>query len=151
MEYRDYLEVTRQTAIYPKDQARSYLQLGLLSEVGEVAGKLKKNIRDGLTYSDDDILSELGDVLWYVVRLTDECGWLAYEDGWPLAKGVYFSELEDIIDAAFSLSPESTILVLAHYTEENFARPLSYLAQINADKLLSRKDRGVIQGSGDSR
>lgn len=77
----EYQLDTRLTAIYPKSQALPYLTLGLTSEAGEVAGKYKKVIRD---HSGDinsmsiewrkDLLSELGDVLWYVARLADEMG-----------------------------------------------------------------------------
>lgn len=67
----DYQKFTRTTAIYPKEQALTYLGLGLASEAGEVAGKLKKMIRDGgvnvLALQD-----ELGDVFWYLARLCDE-------------------------------------------------------------------------------
>ena len=43
--------------------------IGLCSEVGEVADKIKKNMRDGNTYSKEDIAKELGDCLWYIAAL----------------------------------------------------------------------------------
>lgn len=55
------------TITYSLDGALVYAVLGLTSEAGEVAGKLKKFIRED--YGVDDarrlILDELGDVLWY--------------------------------------------------------------------------------------
>ena len=69
-----YQEATRATAIYPKEQAIEYLSLGLASEAGEVAGKVKKRIRDNSPYI-AETADELGDVLWYVARLADELGY----------------------------------------------------------------------------
>lgn len=70
----DYTNFTRTTAVYPKDRAIDYLVLGLASEAGEVAGKLKKHIRGDGNAIKDEILSETGDVLWYVTRICDEYG-----------------------------------------------------------------------------
>ena len=73
MNANEYQNWTRTTAIYPKDRALEYLGLGLTSEAGEVAGKLKKRIRDGGV----DVMSlidEIGDVYWYLARLCDEIG-----------------------------------------------------------------------------
>jgi len=73
MNANEYQNWTRTTAIYPKDRALDYLGLGLTSEAGEVAGKLKKRIRDGGV----DVMSlidEIGDVYWYLARLCDEIG-----------------------------------------------------------------------------
>ena len=58
-----------QTAIFPKYKALEYLALGLTSEAGEVAGKVKKLIRDG---TESDVASEVGDVLWYCAMLATE-------------------------------------------------------------------------------
>ena len=66
--YQDFAETT---AIYPEDQALEYLALGLASEAGEVAGKIKKLIRDGEADL-EDIISEIGDVLWYCANLCSE-------------------------------------------------------------------------------
>ena len=66
---REYQEKCRTTAIYPKKDAIAYLSLGLVSEAGEVAGKVKKQIRDG---TESNIASEIGDVLWYCAMLASE-------------------------------------------------------------------------------
>jgi len=68
-----------QTAIFPKYKALEYLALGLTSEAGEVAGKVKKLIRDGADMEDYElkkiaIASEVGDVLWYCAMLAKEVG-----------------------------------------------------------------------------
>lgn len=107
--FNNYQQATAQTAKYPPAQALEYLSLGIASEAGEVAGKMKKWIRDGdskMTREEwvQAMSSEIGDVLWYAARLADELG----------------------------LS-------------------LSQIAEDNMDKLLDRKARGVIGGSGDNR
>lgn len=75
----EYLEFTNSTAIYPEAGSGSnlelyYLSLGLVSEAGEVAGKVKKLIRDGV-YDQGGLVKELGDVFWYLVRLVDAVGY----------------------------------------------------------------------------
>ena len=62
-----YQDFTDTTAIYPLSAGLEYLAMGLTSEAGEVAGKVKKWVRDG-TLNQDDLIAELGDVLWYVAQ-----------------------------------------------------------------------------------
>ena len=74
-----YLAATDLTAIYPEAGTGSetelfYLSLGLTSEAGEVAGKIKKYIRDG-KLDVGNIAYELGDVFWYLVRMCDAIGY----------------------------------------------------------------------------
>lgn len=103
MRLNDYQVWSETTAIYPEETALAYLGLGLASEAGEVAGKIKKQIRD--SYVDKQALAdEIGDVFWYLVRLCDE----------------------------LEVSAE-------------------YVLERNVAKLNSRKERGVIGGSGDTR
>jgi len=66
-----YENLSSQTAIFPKEKALEYLALGLTSEAGEVAGKVKKLIRDGKG-DKKAIASEIGDVLWYCAMLAKE-------------------------------------------------------------------------------
>lgn len=70
-EFDNYQYLAKQTAIFPADQANAYLGLGLASEAGEVAGKLKKVIRDGKEIDENTLRGELGDVLWYLALLCE--------------------------------------------------------------------------------
>lgn len=79
MRLNDYTELTSSTAIYPEagtgsDLELYYLTLGLTSEAGEVAGKVKKLIRDG-KFNPGDVCYELGDVFWYLCRLCVAIGY----------------------------------------------------------------------------
>ena len=68
----EYQKKAKETAIFPKEKALEYLALGLSSESGEVAGKIKKIIRDKSKLNPNDIGAEIGDVLWYCALLADE-------------------------------------------------------------------------------
>lgn len=74
MDFDEYLSQARETAIYPPETAYEYLALGLASEAGEVAGHIKKLIRDDVVFN-GEVALELGDVLWYVTMLADEFGY----------------------------------------------------------------------------
>ena len=78
MTFDEYQSLALLTAVYPKESAIAYTTLGLCSEAGEVADKLKKLIRDsGSDYSPEfyeSVAKELGDVLWYVATLSHELG-----------------------------------------------------------------------------
>ena len=74
-----YEKLAGWTAIFPKDKALEYLALGMTSEAGEVAGKVKKLIRDGADKEDFEvkklaIASEIGDVIWYCAMMAKEVG-----------------------------------------------------------------------------
>lgn len=108
MQLNKYTDLTDQVAIYPeagtgKDIELYYLAMGLCSESGEVAGKIKKLLRDG-KLNQGDLAYELGDCFWYLCRLCEAIGY----------------------------SPEDVL-------------------EININKLLDRKERNVVGGSGDHR
>lgn len=77
----DYQAKTESTAVYPGQGSiagLSYTVLGLTNEAGEVAGKLKKVMRDDAFNLTNEkrlaMADELGDVLWYLARTADELG-----------------------------------------------------------------------------
>lgn len=70
-EFDAYQDFTDETAIYPEEKGLEYTALGLASEAGEFAGKIKKGIRDN-QWDLDAMAAELGDVLWYVARAAAE-------------------------------------------------------------------------------
>jgi len=81
MKFSDYQKQSRATAKYPDiDNNFVYPTLGLVGEAGEVAEKMKKLQRDKNMFTPADvtddvrneILKELGDVLWYVSQLATE-------------------------------------------------------------------------------
>lgn len=77
-----YQKETIVTAVYPKWVSGLngiYPALGLAGEVGEVCELIKKQIRDHDSNFDDNefrskLEKELGDVLWYLTRLSDDLG-----------------------------------------------------------------------------
>jgi NTP pyrophosphatase (non-canonical NTP hydrolase) len=106
MNINEYQQRASETAIYQDKVV--YPTLGLAGEAGEIANKVKKILRDNAGEIQEDVrqnlISELGDVLWYLAAL------------------------------ATDLKTE-----------------LSEVANKNIEKLNSRKNRGVIGGSGDNR
>ena len=54
------------------DQA--YVTLGLVGEVGELYGYLAKSIRDNYEPDMAHVEKELGDILWFVAALSQDCG-----------------------------------------------------------------------------
>lgn len=109
MTFSEYQQSSRATAVY-NDLGKNFIYptLGLASEAGEVAGKVKRIARDhGGEITDqvrEGIHNELGDVLWYLAQLATE-----------------------------------------------FNMTLEEIAASNIAKLTSRKERGVLHGSGDQR
>ena len=128
MKLNDYQNKAMSTCM---DSCRnmSYMAMGLVSEVGEFAGKIAKAIRKGDVYIgtnaqesdlhyaigftadpdrcrewESDLMHELGDILWFAAGIAEVMGWT----------------LEEV-------------------------------AQENIDKLASRQKRGVIDGEGDNR
>jgi NTP pyrophosphatase (non-canonical NTP hydrolase) len=78
MQLDAYQQAARRTAIYAERHRVVYPALGLASEAGEVAGKVKKALRDRGGAFDlaqiEALKDELGDVLWYVAVLAADLG-----------------------------------------------------------------------------
>lgn len=76
MNINTYQQQASETAIYQNKLI--YPTLGLVGEAGEIANKVKKILRDSSGEMQEDarqnLISELGDVLWYVAALATDLG-----------------------------------------------------------------------------
>ena len=72
-----YQDSAEDTAIYPdKGDNIYYPALGLAGEAGEVCEKIKEIMRDQKGFitqeNEEELVKELGDVLWYVANIASE-------------------------------------------------------------------------------
>lgn len=78
MNFSEYQQAAKKTAIYPSLYAIEYLSLGLASEAGELCGKIAKVFRDRQgDFTDEQIAAiaaEAGDCLWMISQLATELG-----------------------------------------------------------------------------
>ena len=76
LDFNDYQKIAQTTAIYPREYRITYPDLGLVGEAGEVANKVKQFIRAGEDimpyYWQEQLASEIGDVLWYCAALASD-------------------------------------------------------------------------------
>ncbi len=84
MNLNEYQRQASTTAIYHRSAKTMlgrlcYVALGLASEAGEFAGKIKKLIRDGhgqlIDSETEPLAAELGGALWYISQCASEIGW----------------------------------------------------------------------------
>ena len=75
MNFSEYQKLAMDTAVYPRNEktALTYTALGLASEAGEYAGKVKKLLRDA-EWNKAAASAELGDCLWYIAACADALG-----------------------------------------------------------------------------
>ena len=99
----------------------SYMLLNLVGEVGELASKIAKDIRKDIVEINQNNLREYMD-----------------DDQWWAREQEYQQEGGDIL---WQLSGLFYVM----------GWDLGMIAQMNLDKLASRKERGVIEGNGDNR
>lgn len=99
-----YQKFVNDMKVYPEKHAIVYPTLGMMGEAGEASEKVKKWLRGDRELDKEELIKEIGDVVWYIASLADDLGY------------------------------DLTSVLIA-----------------NVDKLSSRKERGVVKGSGDNR
>jgi hypothetical protein len=115
---------------WPDDQqmlADGYLMDGLYSEYGELTGLFKRLVRDGTPIDDDELILELGDIVWYCTVI--------------LFTGMNYAAAGT---AMFFLGRALEIVKVNGLTIEA-------ICERNIAKLADRKARGVICGKGGDR
>ena len=73
-EYADFTDVVWKNPVDGNDPT-TICALGLVGEAGEVVEKVKKWQHYGKVWDNKDMVKELGDVVFYWVRLCRHCGY----------------------------------------------------------------------------
>jgi NTP pyrophosphatase (non-canonical NTP hydrolase) len=154
----EYIRWTDTTAIYPKEREQEYLRLGLLSEVGEVAGVLKRRVRDG-EVAPEKLLAEIGDLLWYLARLHrnpeiwSEAAKLDTNSNGNIRKvdDESLGDIDTLVQiAALADGPLHTVSRFLRLLQRHNLT-LDEVIVSNTAKLEGRKQRNTIHGAGDER
>lgn len=72
---KEYIEFVKSMKIYPEKHAIIYPALGISGEAGEVAEKVKKWLRGDKELNKEEVVKELGDIMWYITSLADDLGY----------------------------------------------------------------------------
>lgn len=179
MTFVEYQKQARSTAIYKNiGKDKRYPLLGLIGETGEVAEKIKKIMRDDNHIITEEkkqaINKELGDVLWYLANICEdnkikhnffECtpiskDPLTFDD---LVQCIFWmiQSIDDLIKESSyenDLIDSNKIGAFVQYIMQYiitickfFSFDIEAVAINNIEKLLDRKKRGVLMGTGDNR
>lgn len=177
MDLSEYQRAASATAIYPAEVRTLYPTLGLIGEIGEIANKVKKVYRDDAGVITDDkryeLIGELGDCCWYLAALCSDVGINLNARDLTLPKFMptlaecvirLSSSASSIADNVLqsACDPQMGIKLYIQSYVKNMCWLLNAVAyhigvefgdvlQLNIDKLMSRKERGTLQGSGDDR
>lgn len=118
----------------PSSDNFCYMMFGLVEEVGELAGKVSKGIRKGISSVglDGEVSAQLEDQ--DDARAND----LYFLDGADEQRGAIKKELGDVMWMVAGLADE-------------FGWSLEDVCHENLRKLADRQKRGVVDGSGDNR
>lgn len=169
-EFIDYVNWTIETSVHKtREHAITCCLLGLVGEVREYEEKLMASYNDL-----DELQKELGDVLYYLGHLVYRIGAQdrifirevlndeVIDNGMPHVIAQLCEAFKKVIrDNDFEvvgskkeqevynhISDLLTLIVMEHGIDEmDFLETLN----LNRAKLMSRKDRGVINGDGDNR
>lgn len=162
MNLNDYQQSIQQFVRYAPTVERQYLALGLVSEIGELAGRFAKRLR-GDSVTDTDVISELGDVLWFtrMIRARYRVDYVT------TIKAIHIRHADDAVRHMFdsavmvynemqrdSVTPIMLCLIedcVEHLGKLHGAKTLEEVAEANYQKLSSRQARGVLLGNGDNR
>ena len=167
MNLSEYRKSMWKFAVYPNSGSNPlYAELGLLSEIGELAGEAKRVIRDDegeiTPARKDNMISELGDIMWYLSAISherDSEDFLLSLDNIEDSSLEKFPAVKDFLTCINKLpsifysdkdqNQEFYIKLksLISYLETS----LEVILQNNIDKLQSRMDRNKIKGSGGDR
>lgn len=164
--WRDYATEAMSFAVLKKTNPMARLEacFGLLEELGEVAGVFKRMARgdNGGKLDRDKLAKELGDLLWYTVRI----GYLGSDAGHVVMKmqAEFSMVYHEVQESGFGDLRYLWWRMQSFLTDRSLDRfdivqhiadfaglDLREVATKNLEKLRARKQAGTILGSGDER
>ena len=155
MNLSDYQARALETAL-PTALEFAYLTPMIMSEVGEMYGKIAKAVRDEWTDEKlkQELTKEYGDVCWGVAVLLHKMGLHEETHGERVCEEplVMITDMAVDIFANLQLHVVAELwAVLRDNAEKITGSTLDQVLEANLAKLADRKQRGVIGGSGDER
>ncbi len=146
MNFIEYQEKALTTCT-PECFTEAYLHYGLISEIGELAGKLAKQIR-GDDVPGEAIMGELGDIAWMIVVRAE-----LKDESLEQVRGLAWSRvpIEELLRCVLDESESSAMLVGWIRICQGLEYDVDKVLEYNIKKLSSRQKRGEIQGDGDFR
>lgn len=162
----EYEEKARKTAIYPNiSENYQYPLLGLIEEAGEIDEKIHLGVTDL-----NELNKEFGDVYWYLTSCSFELKLnfnellnSPIESDLPI--GIEASKIAGYLKKIIRddngvmtdskkdkiiISIKKIVFLLQKYQKKYNLNTLDIMKN-NIEKLYSRKERGVLKGSGDNR
>ena len=103
MDVKDYQEYCKQNWKPGCTENDLYFVMGLAGETGEVCEEFKKAIRDSRPVNKENVVKELGDVLWYLTNMCTVLG-VTLED----VMMANVRKLDDRYHPEVQLTPEAT-------------------------------------------
>ena len=154
---------------YDKENMVISLCSGLISEIGEVNGKLNKCLRDDKGIITDlrktEVLYEIGDCFWYLSELANWFNITFIAEYFIKSTETIFKESIKLINFVDPLVNESIYGFNEYLQDTDFERvfyqlklisdklniPVLTVLQMNINKLTDRFNRNKINGQGDNR
>lgn len=166
MKLSEYRKQMWKFAVYPDSGNNPlYAELGLFSEIGELAGEAKRVIRDDnceiTSERRNKMIAEMGDIMWYLSAISHERNSEEFlfnlenvkdtDEKFPSVKE-FLRCINNLPNILYSDKDEtdkfySGLNRLINYLDTN----LEEILQNNIDKLQSRLDRNKIKGAGGNR
>lgn len=177
MNFNEFQEQSRQTALYPKlGISIEYPLMGLMGEFGELSEKFKKVLRDNEGKLTEDrkegIIGELGDLCWYLFQIYSELK-ISFNDNYenndllpsltenvPKLLVAMHTCVSDI--AIFCVGnnhcllsrvtePSNHLVYFIKHIAKMCDTDIETIMQKNINKLQDRLKRNMIKGDGDTR
>lgn len=147
-----------------------FYALGLCGEAAELMAKASAPVRDSSVSYGRSVALECGDVLWYVAALANLQGVSLADDHAPVYQHLdlsvrdvvrYCGEVAELVKKHYrdgaELSPSSLKIKLDAVVRyvggvaQHWCFTVGDVADLNVEKLESRRRRGTSRGSGDDR